>query len=416
MSNYHVVRQGDTLARIARHYGTTVAELRNLNDLRDPNRLAIGQKIALRKEYVCGFEALFLDADRNPIKGMEYVLDFCGKSIKGTTGADGKAKKITTESPTDRVRILVRRFDGTLKEVARLMSGYRNTLATLVSPLLVIETELKPHPPQAQHAGTGERIKPVYGSHNPPRPTVGKKELGPTPRQTATPDGKPVTVVEGDIPGFDFLVGYMGQQLTEADYQAAANEIGCETEVIKAIEKIESGGRTGFDERNRPIILYERHVFSRNTQPPGKYDRAYPDISSCKGYSLKRKDDVINEQEQRQNYYAVSSDANYKRLAKAYQLDRDAALKACSWGKFQVLGENFKELGFTSVRHMVDAHVKGQAGHLQAFVGFVKSKGMQIAMKEKNWEKIARAYNGKSFKKFKYDERIQKAYEDLKRK
>ena len=136
MSNFHIVDAGDTLTKIARQYGTTTTTLRKLNTLPDPNKLDIGQKIALRKEAVCGFDALFLDADRNPIKGLEYILEFCGGASKGITGDDGKARKVMTDWPTDQIRILVKRFDGTLKEIATVMSGYRNKLGTVIKGMV----------------------------------------------------------------------------------------------------------------------------------------------------------------------------------------------------------------------------------------------------------------------------------------
>ena len=43
----HVVQAGDTLGAIASRYGTTVAELVELNALDDPDRLSIGQELRL---------------------------------------------------------------------------------------------------------------------------------------------------------------------------------------------------------------------------------------------------------------------------------------------------------------------------------------------------------------------------------
>src|SRR5690606_17398929 len=43
----YTVRKGDTLWAIARAQGTTVPVLVDLNDLRDPSRLAVGQKLKL---------------------------------------------------------------------------------------------------------------------------------------------------------------------------------------------------------------------------------------------------------------------------------------------------------------------------------------------------------------------------------
>jgi hypothetical protein len=94
-------------------------------------------------------------------------------------------------------------------------------------------------------------------------------------------------------------------------------------------------------------------------------------------------------------------------------LDKEAALKACSWGKFQILGANYKAVGFASVREMVDAHVKSPRGHLKAFLGFIKSRNLQNAMKQKNWADIAKGYNGAGYKTFNYDERIKAEYGKL---
>ena len=48
--NIHVVRNGDTLSSIARKYGTTVAELKKLNNLTDEqiHMIRIGQEIKIK--------------------------------------------------------------------------------------------------------------------------------------------------------------------------------------------------------------------------------------------------------------------------------------------------------------------------------------------------------------------------------
>lgn len=414
MSNVHIVVKGDTLSKISKIYGIPVSDLKNINDLPDPNKLDVGQRIMLKKEDVLGFQILILDKDRNPIQGLAYRLESVSLMIKGTTGIDGLSKQVTTASPQDKVRILVERMDKSLKEIACVASGYGNKLVTLISPSIKIEAKTEPHPDvkPGQLPDQHDKPKPIHDPKRKQTPTTDKKDLGPKTTPTQTPDGKPLTKVEGDIPDLDFLIGYTGEEITDADYAAAAMELGCEIEVIQAIEKVESGGKTGFDDYLRPTILYERHIFSRNSK--GKYDAKYHDLSSKTGYKLKKKGDYVAAIDLANNYYAATSTINYKRLAKAYQLDNDAALKACSWGKFQILGENYKAVGFGSVREMVDAHVKGQKGHLKAFVGYIKSKKLQNSLKDKNWTAIAKGYNGKGYKKFHYDERIKAAYEKLK--
>ncbi len=412
-TNFYTVKKGDALWKIAKENGTSVESLKKINGLKTVNKIAVGQRIALRPEAVCGVEALFLDRDRNPIKDLLYRIERCGKISNGTTGESGKTKSLLTETPDDLVKIWVKRLDGSWKLVTTVVSGFGNKLVTLISGHMMVQATTEKHPNLAPNTKPNprERQKPLHDK--PPVPTTDKKELGLKVTPVKTLNGKPLTKVEGDIPGLDFLGGYTGEKITDADYEAAAKELGCEIEIIKAIEKVESGGRTGFDVKNRPVILYERHVFSRNTKR--KYDDIYPDISAKKGYKLKKKSDIVSAADLAMEYYAASSDVNYRRLAKAYQLDKGAALKACSWGRFQVLGENFKDIGFDSPRAMVDAHVRGAKGHLQAFIGFIKSKRLQKAMKEKDWVAIAKGYNGKGYAKFKYDERIKNAYLLLKK-
>lgn len=429
MSNFHIVRKGENLSKIARQYGTTVTELRKLNKLHNPNRLDIGQRIALRKEAVCGFEALFLDADRNPIEGLEYVLEYCGRSIAGTTGRDGKARKILTDAPTDQIRLLVKRFDGTLKEITTFMSGYWNKLVTLVSPLLVIDAELKPHPEHAKQTSREERIKPAHGPHNPATPTTGKKKLGPIARQTTSPEGKPVTVVEGDIPALDeFLDTYIGGELAQADIEAAAKELGCEAGLVYAIAKQESSSSSFFKLGNRtvPKILYERHWFKKLTRPnkstQSPYESPYPDICGP-AYRRAKKDKegkLIDQSTKElitsiEDTYGPEGLHQYKRLVKAYQLNPDAALQSCSWGKFQIMGFNYKAAGFANVMSFTRAMSKSDAEHMKAFLKFAKNNPLLLAgLRKKDFSQIAEGHNGRSWRTVNahYASNLEKYYEE----
>lgn len=112
-------------------------------------------------------------------------------------------------------------------------------------------------------------------------------------------------------------------------------------------------------------------------------------------------------------YYSASSDQNYQRLAKAYVLDKDAAVMACSWGKFQILGENYKGCGYRTLASFLADQVESEKGQLHAFVEFIKMMKLQTAMNNKDWAEFARRYNGQNYKKYKYDQKIKKAYELL---
>lgn len=49
--SYHIVRRGETLSRIAQKYRVPIGELQNLNNLRNRNRIRVGQKLRLPIEH-----------------------------------------------------------------------------------------------------------------------------------------------------------------------------------------------------------------------------------------------------------------------------------------------------------------------------------------------------------------------------
>lgn len=51
---YHVVQPGETLRGIARQYGVTAEELISLNQLADPNRIVVGQRLKIREGSATG--------------------------------------------------------------------------------------------------------------------------------------------------------------------------------------------------------------------------------------------------------------------------------------------------------------------------------------------------------------------------
>jgi len=180
--------------------------------------------------------------------------------------------------------------------------------------------------------------------------------------------------------------------LKDSDFAAAAASLGCDAKAIKAVAKVESS-RSPFDPLGRPTILYERHLFRRLTA--GRFD-SHPDLSNraAGGYGK------FAEQ--------------YGKLQRAYALDPDAALKACSWGMFQILGMNHKAAGFASVDTFVKAMCQTEADHLKAFVSFIKaSPGLLVALRERDWSGFARRYNGPEYHKNHYDEKMADAYRHL---
>lgn len=182
----------------------------------------------------------------------------------------------------------------------------------------------------------------------------------------------------------------MKPRLAEADFQRAAAALEVPVNVVKAVTQVESRGR-GFLSTGEPVILFERHIFRRETN--GRYDRTHPDLSNAApgGYG--------------------ASSAQHGRLQRAVRLDRQAALRSASWGLFQIMGFNFELAGHPTLQSFINAMYRSEGDHLDAFVAFIKAdRGMWGALKRLDWAGFARRYNGPSYRKNRYDEKLRDAF------
>ena len=184
--------------------------------------------------------------------------------------------------------------------------------------------------------------------------------------------------------------------MTDDDFERAARELNVEVAAIKAVAEVEASG-LGFLPDGRPAILYEAHIFHRATG--GKHANAVD--SRGKKLSSAKWDRTL---------YGATGDWQHKRYEAARALDADAANKACSWGTFQILGENYKACGFDSSQAFVDAMWGGEAAHLDAFVAFIKANKLDGALRAKNWAAFARGYNGPGYAQNAYDKKMAAAY------
>lgn len=186
--------------------------------------------------------------------------------------------------------------------------------------------------------------------------------------------------------------------LTEQDFQIAAEELNVDVPAIKAVAEVESRGE-GFLPTGEPTILFERHVFHRLTN--GKFSTPENRNISWPAPSKKNTGKI--------NEYGATSE-QHARLAKAVALNRDAALQSCSWGRFQVMGFNWRPLGYTSLQSCINAMYRSEADHLDAFLRFVKVNGLIDELRNHKWAAFARGYNGPEYWKNSYDSKMALAY------
>lgn len=184
--------------------------------------------------------------------------------------------------------------------------------------------------------------------------------------------------------------------LSEADYKRAADTLGCEVAAIKAVDRVEAAG-SGFLVNGQPKILFEAHIFGRLTG--SEFHRSHPHLSSPTW--------------DKSLYQGGARE--HARLEEAVSLDRTAALMSASWGRFQILGSNWRECGFPNLQAFVNAMYESEAAHLDAFVAFVKKRGLADELQRKDWAGFARGYNGPGYKNNRYDQKLEQAYGIAKR-
>lgn len=184
-------------------------------------------------------------------------------------------------------------------------------------------------------------------------------------------------------------------RLTDDDIAALASRWDVPATHIKGVRQVEAP-RGPYDALGRPTLLYERHKFRSHTTPPRRFDASHP-VLSGRPYGPG-------------GYGPYSGQID--RLAAACALDPGAAFKACSWGSFQVLGENAVVLGYDSAFDMAESLVTGEASHLETFARFVETYRLVDAFRDcrpndpASCVPFVKRYNGAGYASFGYDKKL----------
>lgn len=194
-------------------------------------------------------------------------------------------------------------------------------------------------------------------------------------------------------------------KLTEAEIARAAASLGVQVPALKAVLDVEAP-RGGFQADGQVSILFERHYFSRLTN--GKFDKTHPDISNpvAGGYG--------------------PYSAQHGKLDRAVALDREAALMSASWGKPQIMGENWAQAGAKSLQDFINRMSAGEPAQLDLMVNFIRNDRRRFspvtlkpdpagitmleALKALSWKLFARIYNGPGYAKNQYDTKLAAAH------
>jgi hypothetical protein len=179
--------------------------------------------------------------------------------------------------------------------------------------------------------------------------------------------------------------------LVHQDYLRAANRLHCDVAAIRAVCEVEAP-KGGFFPDGTPTTLFEGHKFHAFTD--GRFSAEHPGIS----YESWTREHYGNWEREKE------------RLAEAIALDREAALKSASWGRFQIMGFNHAAAGFRTVQKFVNAMYESEAAQLDAFVNFVLHEKLDDELRERRWAAFSRKYNGPGFRANRYDEKLAAAF------
>jgi len=149
--------------------------------------------------------------------------------------------------------------------------------------------------------------------------------------------------------------------LKDSDYAAAAVRLNVPELNIRAFGATEAQG-VGFLKNGKAKILFERH-------------KMYAYLVKFKGKTfatdqLKQYPNLVNTL----TGGYKGNEAEYIRLSLAKNIHEDSALMSCSWGQFQIMGENWQDLGYKSVQDFVQQMQDSESLQLEAFIRFIETK------------------------------------------
>lgn len=198
----------------------------------------------------------------------------------------------------------------------------------------------------------------------------------------------------------------MKDKLTNEMIKDLANRLGIEPALLKAVQLVEAAGRDGFLADGRPQTLFEGHIMYK------EFHKKFPDRDL--DYLCKRFSTVFYPKWDKSKY--LGGVHEYKRLELAKEIDEECALKATSWGMFQIMGFNHNLCGckdvFDFVHKMSESHEK----QLELMYYFMNNSGCLKELKEKDWAGFAKKYNGPGYAQNAYDQKLRNAYENFKNK
>jgi hypothetical protein len=166
---------------------------------------------------------------------------------------------------------------------------------------------------------------------------------------------------------------------------------------LLAVVEVESGGQslvqieTDGELVSAPLILFEPHVLYRHTTG------AVRDALVSKGLASKTWNKRL---------YGKTQADRWNQLLRSVEIAGPVAYEAASYGVGQVLGENWKALGFEDVEAFVKKVSEGVSGQVEVMLRFIDKNGLTDELRDGRWPAFFRGYNGPAWEKNNYGAKI----------
>jgi N-acetylmuramidase len=181
--------------------------------------------------------------------------------------------------------------------------------------------------------------------------------------------------------------------------ETLSGRLRIEPAVVAAVIAAESEG-AGFV-GGRPVIRFENHVFwdlwgKDNATIFQRYFCSGFDQCQVKEHAFRPAPD-----QQWRTFHNQGQALEWAVLDLACRLDRTNAYRATSWGLTQIMGRNYREIGYPSVEAMVASFSNSQTGIHMQIIGFfdfvqgpLQNSPSVAALRTRNWNSFAQLYNG----------------------
>lgn len=168
--------------------------------------------------------------------------------------------------------------------------------------------------------------------------------------------------------------------------------LGIPVEAAAAVLYVESGGR-GFSSTGKMIIRFENHIFYKywGKDHPEEF---WKHFTFDKGKSWTGHKFRIDESSPWQSFHGSQS-REWQAFELARGMAESEAIMSISMGAPQIMGFNYKAIGYSSLQEMFESFSKGIGPQLQGLFDFIKRSGPSVkALKAHDWVKFATYYTG----------------------